>query len=100
VEVAAVEVAVRVARVLAVQARERVEAQQAVQVRLPPPEEHIRDRASEALVKEEDQRTRAGRAIRLTQQAGRFRGGLRRKIRLQHLERIGSIRARRRGTIC
>jgi len=49
-------------------------------------EEHNRDQALVVLAKEHDLRTLAGRVIPLTRQIGRFRGGRRRKILLQHQE--------------
>ena len=87
---------VPVARVLAAQAREPVaQAPQAERVKTRRPEEHNRDPALEVLAKEDDLRILAGRVIPLTRQIGRFRGGLRHRIRLQHREPTGSTRTRR-----
>jgi hypothetical protein len=82
--------AVPVAAVRAAQAREPVgvQTQQAERARIQRPEGRKRN---QALAKEEELRTLAGRVIPLTRQTGRFRDGLRHRIRLQHPERTGSI---------
>jgi hypothetical protein len=79
---------VPVAAVRAAQAREPVvaQAQQAERVRVRQPGGRNKDQALEALAREEDLRTLAGRVIPLIRQTGLFRDGPRHKMRLQHLE--------------
>jgi hypothetical protein len=95
VEAAAAEVVavqeVPVARELPAQAPEPVvRAPQAERVKVRQPGGPNKDQALEALAREEDLRTLAGRVIPLMRQTGLFRDGPRHKFRLQHPERTGS----------